>query len=402
MDITLRIRRVRGIAGVAAVLGFLGSGTPPVWGEGPMRADPERIFSQPAAALFDGGGIVLRPSARTAPWPPFRVSSPEAQGMDAAGLAMAYERAAAIPHIYSMLVIRHGALVAEEYFGTPQRASAMPVASVAKSIVGALVGIALEEGYLVDLDERMIDYFPEFDGPGLDPRKRDITVRQLVQMRAGFPFDSTNEFFDGLVENGNWMRFIITEWPLVRDPGSGHDYSSASAHLLSGIVTKASGMSLRDLANRYLFGRMGQPIETWPRDPQGYCIGSGDVHCTPLQLASLGQMMLDGGRWRGRWIVSPQWVADSLHPVSASPYGSSIRPYQDMHYGQLWWQATIAGREVFFAWGHGGQFVTLVPTLDLIVVTTAYNFVGDFTDNSWNTEGAIMRLIGTDVIPAAD
>jgi CubicO group peptidase (beta-lactamase class C family) len=322
--------------------------------------------------------------------------------MDAAQLEAAYASAAEIPRIYSMLVIRNRAIVAEEYFDLPAREDAMPVASVGKSILGALVGIALEEGYLVDLEERMIDYFPEYDVPSLDPRKRDITIRQLVQMRAGYPFDSTTEFFDGLVRDGNWMRYIITEWPLVRDPGLAHDYSSASAHLLSGILTKASGMSLQNLANLYLFGRMDQPIEYWPRDPQGYCVGPGDVHCTPLQLASFGQMMLDRGRWRARWILDPQWVEESLEPLSPSPYGNSIWPYRNMHYGQLWWQATVDGREVIFAWGHGGQFITLVPTLDLVVVTTAYNFVGDFTDNSWITEGAIMRLIANDVIPAAE
>jgi len=344
----------------------------------------------------------LRPSHRVAPWPPFRLSTPEREGMDADQLAEAYARAAEIPLMYSMLVVCHRALVAEEYFGTPGRGTAKPVASVGKSILGALVGISLEEGFLVDLDERMIDYFPEHDVPGLDPRKRDITVRQLVQMRAGYPFESTTEFFDGLTRSANWMRYIITEWPLVREPGSGHDYSNASAHLLSGILTKATGMSLLELANRYLFGRMGQPIHIWPRDPQGYCVGPGDVYCTPLQLASFGQMVFDRGRWRGLKILSPQWVADSLEPLSSTSYGSRIWPYRNIRYGQLWWQAEVGGREVVFAWGHGGQFITLVPALDLVVVTTAYNFVGDFTENSWNTEGAIMQLIATDVIPAAD
>ena len=395
-------------ATAAVVLGQLLLSTPSAIGQRSIEIDDTRSHGvmlksgDHARAAVDGVQIPLRSSGRAVPWPPFRSSSPEEEGINPEMLAAAYDRAANIPHIYSMLVIRHRALVAEEYFDTPSRSTATPVASVGKSILGALVGIALEEGFLVDLDERMIDYFPEHDRPGLDHRKRSITIRQLVQMRAGYPFDSTNEFFDGLIEDGNWMRFIITEWPLVREPGTGHDYSSASAHLLSGILTEATGMSLQDLANRYLFGRMGQPIETWPRDPQGYCIGPGDVHCTPLQLASFGQMILDRGRWRGRWILRPQWVEESLEPLSPSSYGSRIWPYQDIHYGQLWWHATVAGREVLFAWGHGGQFITLVPTLDLIVVTTAYNFVGDFTDNSWNTEGAIMQLIAADVIPAAE
>ena len=114
-------------------------------------------------------------------------------------LAAAYERATEIPRIYSMLVIRHGRLVAEEYFDEPTRTTPMPVASVGKSILGALVGIAVDEGY-VSLDQRSIDFFPEYDVPGLDRRKRDITIRHLVQMRAGYPADN----FLGDFTNNSW------------------------------------------------------------------------------------------------------------------------------------------------------------------------------------------------------
>jgi CubicO group peptidase (beta-lactamase class C family) len=321
--------------------------------------------------------------------------------MDSGMLASAYERAARIPHIYSMLVVRYGCIVAEEYFGSPDRTTAKPVASVGKSILGALVGIALNEGFLINLDQRMIDFFPEYDLPSLDSRKRNITIRHLVQMRAGYPFDSTNEFFDQLSRSHHWMRFIIVDWPLERAPGFAWNYSNGSAQLLSGVLTRATGMSLQDLANRYLFGRMGQPIQHWPRDPQGYCIGMGDVHCTPLQLASFGQMVLDRGYWFRRQILPLRWIEESFVDFSQTSYGSTIWPYRDIRYGYLWWHAEVDGHDVYFAWGHGGQFVTLVPELDLVVVTTAYNFVGDFTDNSWNTEGAIMQLVATDVLPAA-
>jgi CubicO group peptidase (beta-lactamase class C family) len=170
---------------------------------------------------------------------------------------------------------------------------------------------------------------------------------------------------------------------------------------VAGVLTKATGMSLIDYANRHLFGRFGRPMNHWPRDHQGYCIGMGDAHLTPRQLASFGQMVLDGGRWRGLEIVPASWIRASLVDHSASQYGSRIWPYHNIRYGRLWWQAHVDGREIFFAWGHGGQFITLVPDLDLVVVSTAHNFVGDFTDNSWRTEGAIMELIAAEVIPSA-
>ena len=127
-------------------------------------------------------------------------------------------------------------------------------------------------------------------------------------------------------------------------------------------------MSLLDLANRHLFGPMGQPVQYWPRDPQGYCIGPGDVNLSPLQLALFGQMILKHGYWRGMKILDPDWVAESLDDSSETTW-ENYWPYRNIRYGNLWWYAEVNGHEVHFAWGHGGQFVTVVPTLDLVVVT---------------------------------
>jgi CubicO group peptidase (beta-lactamase class C family) len=159
-------------------------------------------------------------------------------------------------------------------------------------------------------------------------------------------------------------------------------------------------MSLLDFANLHLFGRMGQPIPYWPRDPQGYCTGPGDVFLSPLQMASFGLLVLDRGRWRGLPVLDPAWVEESLEDSSETTWGD-FWPYRNIRYGYLWWYAEVDGHEVHFAWGHGGQFITVVPSLDLVVVTTADNFLGDFSNASWYTEGSIFRLIARDVIPAA-
>lgn len=353
------------------------------------------------AAAIRSVNLLRRTSRRVTPQTMIRRSTPAAEGLDAEVLAGAYQKAAAIPHMYSMLVIRNRAIVAEEYFEGRTGTTPEPVASVGKSILGALVGIAYRDGYLPDLDQRMIDFFPEYDIDSLDPRKRDITIRHLLEMRAGYPFDSSTEYFNQLSRSYDWMRFIIVSWALETEPGTAWNYSSASSHLLGGILTKATGLSLRDFANQHLFGPMGLEIGYWPRDRQGYCVGHGDVELSPLQLASFGQMMLDHGRWRGRQIVPSWWIKRSFADYSDTWYGNDIWPYRDISYGYLWWHADVDDHHVYFAWGHGGQFITVVPSLDMVVVTTAYNFVGDFTDNSWDTEGAIFRLIATDVLPAA-
>ncbi len=263
-----------------------------------------------------------RPASRQIPFQ-LPISTPEEQGMDVDMLAAAYGRAAEIPHIYSMLVVRHGRLVAEEYFDAPIRTTPMPVASVGKSILGALVGIAVDEGY-VSLDQRMIDFFPEYNVPGLDRRKRDITIRHLVQMRAGYPSDSTTEFFNLISNSRDWFQLIIVDWPLERSPGTGWAYSNAGTHLLSGILTRATEMSLLDLANRHLFGPMGHRVQYWPRDPLGYCVGPGDVNVSPLQLALFGQMILKNGYWRGMKILEPQWVTESLEDHSETSLGQFL------------------------------------------------------------------------------
>ena len=338
-----------------------------------------------------------RPAVRAAP---SYISTPEEQGMDADMLAVAYARAAEIPRMYSMLVVRHGRLVAEGYFDTQNRKTPRPVASAGKSVLGALVGIALEEGFLADLDQRMIDFFPDYDVPSLDPRKRDITIRHLLMMRSGYPADSTIEFFNLITASPDWFQLIIVDWPLERSPGTAWAYSNAGTHLLSGILTRVTGMSLLDFANLNLFGRMGQPIPYWPRDPQGYCTGPGDVFLSPLQMASFGLLILDRGRWRGLPVLATAWVDESLEDYSETAW-ENFWPYRNIRYGYLWWYAEVDGHEVHFAWGHGGQFITVVPSLDLVVVTTADNFLGDFSNASWYTEGSIFRMIAKDVLPAA-
>ncbi len=340
-----------------------------------------------------------RPLGRPLP-DPLPDSTPEEQGLDPTLLSLAYDRAAEIPQIYSMLVVKNGYLVAEEYFGLPDATTARPIASVTKSIVSVLVGIALQEGYLSGLDQRMLDFFPEYDQPNLDPRKGEITIRHLLQMRAGYPFDSTTEFFDQLTQSNNWLRFIIVDYPLTTDPGTTWNYSNASAHVLAGILTRATGMSLRAFTNAYVFGPMGLYINYWPSDPQGYNVGPGDVHCTPRELAAFGRLILNRGYWYGRAIIPQEWIEESFQDYSSTFYGT-MWPYRDIRYGYMWWHADVDDHEVFFAWGHGGQFITVVPSLAMVVVTTAYNFIGDFTENSWDTEGAIFYMIANDVLPAA-
>lgn len=331
----------------------------------------------------------------------WKTSTPEEQGLEPGVLWSAYQRAAEIPRIYSLLVVKNGYLVAERYFNGQDVNRANPIASVTKSFTSALVGIALREGYLNGLDQKMLDFFPEYTTAALDPRKHEITLRLMLQMRTGYPFDSTSSFFDQLTGSGNWMRFIIVDHPLETDPGTSWAYSNASAILFSRILTRATGMSVMEFANWYLFEPLGTRIEVWPRDPQGYYVTSGDMHLTPRDMALFGYVYLNQGGVDRQQIVPREWVEESLADYSRTSYGD-MGPYRDIRYGYLWWHAEARGRDVYFAWGHGGNFIVIVPTLDMIVVTTADAFIGDFTSASWRTEGAIFFSIADDVLPAAE
>ncbi len=364
----------------------------------PTRVPPTLRQAQDKAATAPP---TLSPTATNAPptepSPPgswWRESTPQEQGLDPQIIARAYQQADDIRTLYGLLVVKNGYLVAERYFNGRTVYSANVTASVTKSFTSALIGLALrEDNLLASLDQKMLDFFPEYDVPDLDPGKRDVTVRHLLQMRAGYPFDSTDDFFDQLVRSGNWLRFIIRDYDLVHAPGSQNAYSNASAHALAGILAKAVDGSVMDFATQHLFGPLDITVRAWPKDPQGYYAGHGDIRLRPRDLAKLGYLYLNDGVVDGKQIIPAEWVTESFQAYSLSPYGS-LDYFRNIRYGYLWWIADVGSHQVYFAWGHGGQYIVIVPDLDMVVVSAADAFVGDFSQDSWEMEKGIMDLIG--------
>jgi CubicO group peptidase (beta-lactamase class C family) len=330
-------------------------------------------------------------------WP---TSRPETEGLEPGVLASAYLNASQLTHLHSLLVVKNGYLVAEQYFNQQTAMSARPIASVTKSFTSALIGIALREGYLTNLDQKMLDFFPEHEPYVSDPRKHHITLRLMLQMRTGWPYDSTTEFGSQSSGSGNPMRYIIVEHELETDPGTTWAYSNAASILFSAILERASGISLIDLANWYLFEPMGTTIENWARDQQGYYRTEGHMELTARDLAAFGLLYLNRGVLGGRQIVPAKWVDESFVDYSRTTHGD-VGPYLDIRYGYLWWHAEAKGYDVYFASGHGGNFVVIVPELDMVVVTTAHNFPGDFSNRPAESERNNLLLIANEVLPAA-
>jgi CubicO group peptidase (beta-lactamase class C family) len=241
------------------------------------------------------------------------------------------------------------------------------VKSASKSVISALVGIAIERKLLPGVDAPIAPYFPELSAVNADTRKRKITIEDLLTMRSGLV--DTNRGYGAWVQSSNWVRYLLTH-PLQQQPGEPMNYNTGNTHLLSAILTKVSGSDTWTFAQNALAAPLGLTLAKWPRDPQGVYFGGNDMLLTPRQMLKFGELYLQRGRNGGRQIVPASWVEASWVPRTRSLRSGQL-------YGYGWWITELAGRPVEFAWGFGGQYIFIVPSLDLVVVTTSSVALGD-------------------------
>ncbi|HEU0014247.1 MAG TPA: serine hydrolase [Longimicrobium sp.] len=287
-------------------------------------------------------------------------AAPRAQPGDTVLLSQALERADGLPNLRGILVSQRGQVLLERYRDGAGADRVTNIKSASKSLLSALVGIAIEEGHVRGVDQPISDFFPAyFARPGVDPRKRSITVGHLLSMQSGLESTSFNEY-GAWVGSRDWVRAALDQ-PMVDAPGGRMLYSTGSTHLLSAILTRATGRSTWAYANEKLAGPLGFRIRPWQRDPQGIYFGGNDMYLTPRQLLRVGQLYLDGGVYRGGQVVPRAWVQESVRPRTTSPWNGH-------GYGLGWWSRDSGGRRVFFAWGYGGQYVFVVPELELVAV----------------------------------
>lgn len=342
---------------------------------------------------------MLRPSERElaevtyapAPGGAWPVSQPSGEGLAPSSVAELYLNAGGVETLRSLLVVENGALVAEAYFGEGGIDSEELLQSVTKSFVSALVGLAVEDGCLESVDRPMMDFFPEYADRIQDPRKNDVTVRQLLQMRGGFPWEETEAWLWDAVLTGEHVRRIV-DFPIVTDPGTAFHYSNMSSHWLGVIVARACGTDLRTFAEGHLFGPLGIEAGFWRQDADGYYIGMADLNLTARDAATFGLTYLNGGEHDGVQVVPASWVRDSLQRYTEGSWDDLVF-FRDVGYGYQWWSATAGEHRVNFAWGHGGQLIVLVPGLDLVVVTTAEPFWTQHDEEAWNEEIQVLGLV---------
>jgi CubicO group peptidase (beta-lactamase class C family) len=270
--------------------------------------------------------------------------------------------------VYSILVIKNGFLVKEWYQNSFDKESLFRVYSVSKSVTSALIGIALEKGFINSLDEFVLDYFPDYDIANPSAQKDAMTIWHLLTMTTGLDWPENYPYNDPRNPYSDWkasedhVGFVLNR-TMVATPGSMFNYNTGASHLLTAIIQRATNMSTLDFANQYLFGPLSIDQSEWVEDPQGVAGGGDNLYLTPRDMAKIGYLYLSYGKWEGIQIISEQWIKASTSAMISWGWV--------LDYGYQWWIAPDG--DFYRALGYGGQQINVFPSEDLIIVFTGMN-----------------------------
>ena len=311
-------------------------------------------------------------------------------GLETSIMARTVDAARRLPRLRSLLVLRDGeTLAAHRFNGGPPLNRPVNIKSASKSLISALVGIAVERGVLTGTDQTILSVLGK-DAPSRpDPRLARLTVGDLLSMRAGLERTS-GENYGRWVSSPNWVRFALSR-PFVDEPGGAMLYSTGNTHLLSAMLTRASGRSTHALMQQWLGEPLGIAIPPWPRDPQGIYFGGNDMLLSPLAMARFGELYRRGGVIDGRRVVPARWIEESWTPRTVSPWSGS-------QYGYGWFIGAAAGHPLRSAWGYGGQMIFIIPDLKLTVVMTSEANAARDTDHV----SSLHMLLEKGIIAAAE
>jgi CubicO group peptidase (beta-lactamase class C family) len=329
------------------------------------------------------GRYVYRPPlARDDGWP---TSTLEEADIDRAGIERFIQtlidtpiESIHTPVVEGILIARHGKLVLEEYFHGEHRDKLHESRSAAKSLAATLVGAALEAGAPLELSSPVYQVMNGGTFPAdLDPQKRAMTLEHLLMMRSGFFCDDSNPDAPGnentmleQEDEPDYYRYTL-RLPMDRKPGEKGVYCSIDPNLALGVLNRATGEPVMETFDRLLGSPMKFKTYAWPLDPAGHPYGGGGVQLLPRDFMKMGQLMLGGGMWKGRRILSRDFVARASSP---------LHDLSKIQYGYLWWSINYPYKDrtvrAFFAGGNGGQGIMVVPDLDLVIAT----YGGSYSD----------------------
>jgi CubicO group peptidase (beta-lactamase class C family) len=275
----------------------------------------------------------------------------------------------------SVLVVRNGYIVYEHYPRSYQADYVHILHSVTKSFTSALMGIAIDRGDVGSVDDLVLSYFSDRTIANLDEWKEALTIEHLLNMRAGFEWDEwTYSYSDPrndlrqMIASGDCVQFML-DLPMAAQPGTTWVYNTGASHLLGAIIYEATGLTLLQYAQLYLFGSLGISDVFWTRDFQGLNYGGSELHLRPRDMAKFGFLFLNGGEWEGQQVVSANWVAQSQR---SAVYLSSVTGY-----GYQWWK--YLPTDTYEARGLHNQWIIIHPEYELVIIFTASDFDGEIS-----------------------
>ena len=272
--------------------------------------------------------------------------------------------------INSIIVVKKGKVLVEEYFNGEGHDTLHDIRSAGKSITSALVGIAIDKGLVRGVDEKLFSFFPGVEcQSNLDPRKKTISLKHVLSMSFGLAEPGEYPSWENRAwYTINWIGDVLCQ-PIEYEPGSQFDYDSAAPALFGPIIEQSSGLSVGQFAEDFLFQPLGIEHYKWHILPNGKEYTGGGFRMRPRDMARFGQLYLQKGTWKGEQLISKKWVGESTkaHLVANARL--------DVHYGYYWWREAFLINdqwiETYFASGNGGNKIYVFPNRDLVVVITA-------------------------------
>ena len=302
-------------------------------------------------------------------WPTneWRTSTPEEQGLDSEQLVKLFDFVEENEiNIHSLLITRNGFVVLDAYFYPNSQGILHDLASVTKSITSTLIGIALDKGDIKSVKQRVLDFFPERKIANLDENKKNLTIEHLLTMTTGFcrDFNHGERQLEQMRRTEDWVQFMLDQ-PLLTKPGTEFAYCSGASQLLSAIISEATGMSALDFARTHLFEPLNIQDVIWPADPQGNNTGWGDFFMHSKDMAKIGYLFLNEGKWKDKQVISAEWIKQATKQRITLADGEG--------YGYRWWMPDeLPG--LYEARGRGGQRICVLPEKNFVVVFTGSGF----------------------------
>jgi hypothetical protein len=268
--------------------------------------------------------------------------------------------------VLAALVVRRGLIVYERYKAGNNPDTLFNIYSCSKSITSALVGIAIDQRLLISIDLRLSELYPGIAKTIDAARKYRLTLRHLLAMSSGLDWPewgAWNYYFQPMIDSPDWVEYVLAR-PMTAEPGHVFNYNTGGSQVLSAIVGLAAGVPAAEFARRTLFDWIGVGRVEWPSDPNSISTGGYGIRMSARDAAKFAYLYLNNGTWDGRQVVSRAWVAESTRQQSEG------HPWFG-RYGLHWWIRPLAdprAASAFFAMGYGGQYLFVVPALDLVAV----------------------------------